>query len=169
MTTSRSALVPATPGDEAEFVAAVTASQGLLRPWIDAADTPERYAAMLARRDTSEFHPFLVRARDSGVLAGAINVSGVIRGPFLSAFVGYWAFSGSERRGYMTDGLCALVHHAFTELGLHRLEANIQPANLASIALAERCGFRYEGFSPNYLQVFGEWKDHNRYAITNDG
>jgi ribosomal-protein-alanine N-acetyltransferase len=164
--TERIRLVPAGPADEHEYVIAVTASRELLRPWIDAPDSAARYAELLARAEQPEFHPLLVRVRDGGGLAGVINISNIIRGSFHSAFVGYWAFAGFERRGYMTDGLRSVIDHAFTELELHRLEANIQPGNTASISLAERCGFRYEGFSPNYLRVLGEWCDHNRYAIT---
>ena len=63
----------------------------------------------------------------------------------------------------MLQGMQLVAKHAFDQLGLHRLEANIQPANLASIALVTRCGFRKEGFSPKYLQVFGQWR------ITNAG
>jgi hypothetical protein len=48
---------------------------------------------------------------------------------------------------------------------LHRLEANIQPANLASIAVVRKCGFKKEGFSPKYLKIPGRWKDHERWAI----
>jgi len=54
---------------------------------------------------------------------------------------------------------------AFGELGLHRVEANIQPGNAPSIALAEGAGFKREGFSPRYLKIGGRWRDHERYAI----
>jgi ribosomal-protein-alanine N-acetyltransferase len=70
--------------------------------------------------------------------------------------------------GLMTEALRAAVGYAFNELGLHRLEANIQPGNTASIALVRRLGFRQEGFSPRYLRINGEWRDHERWALLSD-
>jgi ribosomal-protein-alanine N-acetyltransferase len=68
----------------------------------------------------------------------------------------------------MTDGMRLVTRYAFDEMKLHRVEANIQPDNIASIALVRKCGFRLEGFSPRYLQVFGEWRDHERWALLAD-
>jgi ribosomal-protein-alanine N-acetyltransferase len=151
--------------DQAEFIAAARASRELHGEWVDPADTPERFVALIRRAQNPEFHPFVIRRAD-GVLAGFVNVSNVVRGGFQSAFCGYAAFAGSDGRGVMTSGLGLVVRFAFGEIGLHRVEANIQPTNLPSIALAERVGFRYEGFSPRYLKIAGEWRDHNRYAMT---
>jgi ribosomal-protein-alanine N-acetyltransferase len=58
-----------------------------------------------------------------------------------------------------------MLRYAFRELQLYRVEANIQPGNRASLALAQRCGFTKEGFSRRYLQVNGEWRDHERWAL----
>ena len=57
---------------------------------------------------------------------------------------------------------------AFKRLKLHRLEANIQPDNLASIALVRACGFSKEGFSPRFLKNNGQWRDHERWAMLAD-
>jgi ribosomal-protein-alanine N-acetyltransferase len=65
----------------------------------------------------------------------------------------------------MSEGIELVLEHAFGSMGLHRLEANIQPSNAASIALAKRAGFRLEGFSPRYLKIDGHWRDHERWAI----
>ena len=65
----------------------------------------------------------------------------------------------------MRAGLRAAIREAFGALGLHRLEANIQPRNVASIALVRACGFALEGFSPRYLKIGGRWRDHERWAI----
>jgi ribosomal-protein-alanine N-acetyltransferase len=68
----------------------------------------------------------------------------------------------------MGEAIGLLVGRAFGEMGLHRLEANVQPENTAPVALVRRCGFAKEGFSPKYLCVFGEWRDHERWAIRAD-
>ena len=66
----------------------------------------------------------------------------------------------------MREGIELTLRHVFATLQLHRVEANVQPANERSLRLVERCGFRFEGFSPNYLKIGGRWRDHRRYALT---
>jgi ribosomal-protein-alanine N-acetyltransferase len=58
-----------------------------------------------------------------------------------------------------------VLRNAFLNLRLHRVEANIQPDNHPSIALAKGAGFHREGFSPRYLKIGGRWRDHERWAI----
>jgi ribosomal-protein-alanine N-acetyltransferase len=110
-------------------------------------------------------HPFLVCRRDSDEIVGVINLTNVVLGAFRSGYLGYYAFSGHEGQGLMRQGLLAVARYAFGPLKLHRLEANIQPANAASIALARACGFSREGLSPRYLKIGGRWRDHERWAL----
>jgi ribosomal-protein-alanine N-acetyltransferase len=155
-----------TAADQDAFIAAMRASRPLHRPWItNMPETPERYASYLARVDDPRAAPFIACRTEDGAIVGFLNISEIVRGGFKSAFLGYGGVAGHERRGYMTEAMQLLLREAFTTLGLHRLEANIQPGNLASIALAKRAGFELEGFSPRYLKVGGRWRDHERWAI----
>ena len=45
----------------------------------------------------------------------------------------------------MREGIELVLRHAFLTLRLHRIEANIQPGNHASIALARGAGFQPRG------------------------
>jgi [ribosomal protein S5]-alanine N-acetyltransferase len=155
-----------TTDDRDEFIACMRASRSLHRPWItNMPETPERYATYVARAEDARAAPFIACRTEDGAIVGFLNISEIVRGPFKSAFLGYGGVAGHERRGYMTEALGLVLREAFTKLGLHRLEANIQPGNTASIALAKRCGFELEGFSPRYLKVGGRWRDHERWAI----
>jgi len=110
-------------------------------------------------------YAFLVCRASDNAIVGVVNLSNVVRGLLQSGYLGYYAFAGYERQGYMASGLSVVVRHAFNKLKLHRLEANIQPGNTASIALAASCGFTLEGYSPRYLKIGGRWRDHERWAI----
>ena len=98
-------------------------------------------------------------------LVGVINLNEPVMGAFKSAYLGYYMDERFAGHGYMSEGLTLAIDHAFGDLGFHRLEANIQPANSSSIALVKRLGFRLEGFSPKYLCIDGAWCDHERWAI----
>jgi ribosomal-protein-alanine N-acetyltransferase len=159
----RPAIRPVTAADEAAFIAAARASRPLHRPWVQAPCDADAFASHLARFDGMAHHGFVVVA--AGELAGVINLTHVVMGALRSGYLGYYAFAGFQGRGLMTQGLNSVVRHAFNTLGLHRVEANIQPGNAASIALAKRCGFQLEGFSPRYLKIAGRWRDHERWAL----
>ena len=154
--------------DAAEFVALMQASAALHEPWGAYPTTIERFEQYLRRRALPDQEGFLVCDRESGAIAGVININSIVRGIFQSGYLGYYVGQAFARRGYMTEGLRLVIGYAFAELKLHRLESNIQPANVASIALVRKLGFRYEGFSPRYLRINGEWRDHERWALLAD-
>ena len=158
-------LCPLTRGDRAAYLAATRSSLKLHRPWIDPPTTEEGFAALVRRARDDSFEPMIARRREDGAIVGFFNLSHIIRGDLQSAFIGFGAVAGFEGCGYMTEGLTLVIRRAFTGLRLHRIEANIQPANSASIALVRRCGFVREGFSARYLKVAGRWMDHEHWAI----
>jgi [ribosomal protein S5]-alanine N-acetyltransferase len=156
---------PVEENDMREFLASVRRSRRLHRPWVNAPDTPARFRAYLAHMQPPSNYAFLVCRRPDQALIGVINLSNIVRGLFQSGYLGYYAFAGHEGRGYMRAGLNAVVRHAFKDLKLHRLEANVQPGNGASLALLRACAFQQEGYSPRYLKIGGRWRDHERWAI----
>ncbi|WP_219468167.1 GNAT family N-acetyltransferase [Nonomuraea rhizosphaerae] len=165
-TPSRVELRPLTRSDQDEFCSLVQASTDLHHPWMQLPATAEEFQSWMRRFDDGTNLGFLICVRETGALAGMVNINSIIRGRYQGASLGYAAFTPSAGRGYMTDGLTAALRHAFTDLRLHRLEANIQPANKASLALVQRLGFRCEGLSPAYLYIDGAWRDHERWSIT---
>ena len=150
--------------DEAEFLAANLASRAYHRPYAYNPLTPEDYRSYLFSLGERKAG-FFARTAAEGTLVGWLNLSEIVRGNFRSAYCGYCGYARSAGRGYMTEALGLVVREAFTTLKLHRVEANIQPDNAPSIALAKRVGFELEGHSPRYLKIGGRWRDHDRYAV----
>lgn len=159
-------LRPLSSGDRAEFLALVAASAGLHRPWMSLPASPQEFQAYLTRYERPTEEALLICVRDTGAIAGLVNINSIIRGRFQSASLAYAAFAPTAGQGYMTEGLELLLRYAFEQLRLHRLEAQIQPGNHASVKLVQRLGFRNEGCSPDLLFIDGAWRDHERWAIT---
>jgi len=166
---ARVILRPLAPDDGPAFTQAARRSRALHRPWVAPPVTAEQFAAYLARFSPPAHYGYVVVLRDTGALVGAVNVTNIVYGALRSGYLGYFAFAGHQGRGLMKEGLQAACRHAFGALGLHRLEANIQPANSASIHLARACGFALEGYSPKYLKLGGRWRDHERWARLRTG
>lgn len=98
--------------------------------------------------------------------AGELNVNNVQRGPFQSAYVGYWIDQAQAGNSYVPEACVLLFGFAFDELGLHRLQISIIPRNMASRRVAEKLELRDEGTALRYLEINGVWEDHVRYGIT---
>lgn len=148
-----------------DFLFLAAGSQSFHQPWVYPATDIKRYRAYLDRLENGFAKGFCVARNEDDTLVGVININDPIMGGFRSASLGYYGGAPYAGRGYMSEGLALVLDQAFTVLEFHRLEANIQPENLASLALVKRLGFRKEGFSPAFLKVGGEWRDHERWAM----
>jgi ribosomal-protein-alanine N-acetyltransferase len=155
------------PQDEAEFIEAMAASTAAHRPWLFPPATPDAYRDYLGRLGERKYG-FLARRIADGALVGWLNVSDIVRGALQGAYVSYGGVAAHRGQGYMSEALELVLHEAFVTLDLHRLEANIQPGNAGSLALARRAGFQLEGFSPGYLRIDGQWRDHERWALRSE-
>jgi ribosomal-protein-alanine N-acetyltransferase len=144
---------------------AVHCSRALHRSWVSPPSTAKEFAIYLERSTSNSHQGFLVIHRRTGDIVGVINLNNVIRGAFQTASLGYYGFSPYARAGLMHEGMRLVLNHAFRKLKLHRVEANIQPGNRASIALVRKCGFVREGCSRRYLKICGRWRDHERWAL----
>jgi ribosomal-protein-alanine N-acetyltransferase len=151
--------------DREEFINLNRASTGLHRTLASPPTRPEQFHAFLKRCRRIDCECFLICRIEDKAILGAINLSQIFRGGFQNAYLGYYIGEPYARQGYMSEALRLMLQHAFLKLMLHRLEANIQPENVASIALVRRAGFVREGYSRRYLKICGRWRDHERWAL----
>jgi ribosomal-protein-alanine N-acetyltransferase len=151
--------------DEREFVGLMRESQDFHRQWATAPTDVGRFAAYLEDAGRSDFEAFLVCRVEDERIVGFFNLSQITRGSLQGAYLGYAAAARHAGQGYMREGIELVLKEAFLDLRLHRVEANIQPGNTASLALARGAGFKREGFSPRYLKINGQWRDHERWAL----
>ena len=154
---------PPTSADAPEFTSAMLASRSLHEPWVSPPLDTDQFALWLARCEDGRCVHRLVTL--DGRIAGFVTLSEIVRGAFQNAYLSYAAVAARAGEGTMSEGAALVIDEAFGSLGLHRLEANVQPANERSLALVRRLGFVREGFSERYLYVAGQWRDHERWAL----
>ena len=143
-------------------------SQSYHLPWVTSFTDEVAFNIWFNQRLTGPHVSFLAIDGASDGIAGVVNISEIVAGAFQSAYLGFYGMAAYAGKGLVTEAVGEAIRFAFTDLGLHRLEANIQPANKRSIAAVKRLGFQLEGFSPRYLRIGGEWRDHERWALLAD-
>lgn len=164
---SKITLSRALPADADALIDANRKSAHHHFPWVRPFIDDDGFDAWYGKTLTGPNISYVVREAKSREIVGVVNLSEIVWGAFRSAYISYYGMVDWSRKGLMTEGVELACRLAFDELGLHRLEANIQPENTASVALIKRVGFQKEGFSPHYLKISGEWRDHERWARLN--
>lgn len=170
-------LRPMRPSDFEAWRAVRVRSRDWLEPWeplpdpgtADAIENREAFRARCGAWDRQRqfdsaygFGVFL----GSGELVGEVSLGSVQRGPFQSAFAGYWVDRDHAGCGYTPEAVVLLLRYGFEDLRLHRIEAAIVPRNAPSRRVAAKLGLRDEGISLRFLQIRGVYEDHVRYAVT---
>lgn len=170
--TERLTLRPPVHSDYNAWVAMRQDSRDFLTPWEPswAPDHLSRkgfsnrvYWAQRSIGNGSAVPLFLIRRSDQNLI-GAITLDNIRRGPAQAGTLGYWTGAPFARSGYMRESINAVVHYAFSQLDLSRIEAACLPENAASRGLLEKTGFKYEGVAQSYLQINGRWRTHVLYA-----
>ena len=105
---------------------------------------------------------------DEHKILGSINFTNIVRGVFLSSYLGYKLDKDVINKGYITEALQKGIEIMFKEYGLHRIEANIMPKNKRSLRVAQKLGFYNEGISNKYLKINEKLEDHIHMVILND-
>jgi ribosomal-protein-alanine N-acetyltransferase len=119
--------------------------------------------AVLRRARLGTALPLAIRVE--GRLAGQVTLDNIVRGALRSGYLGYWIDRDVAGRGMASLAVALVCDHAFGEVGLHRVQADIRPENGPSQRLVERLGFRQEGLLRQYLDIDGAWRDHLAYAL----
>jgi len=154
--------------DLVEFLDLNRASTCLHRGLVSPPKTVEEFKSYLEFSDRGDCQSFLISLLPGDAIVGSITLSQIFLRGFRSAYLGYYIGQPYANRGYMSEALQLVLKYAFDRIKLHRVEANIQPGNVASIALVRRAGFTQEGYSKRYLKIAGRWRDHERWALLSD-
>ncbi|MEM9510373.1 MAG: GNAT family protein [Cyanobacteria bacterium P01_E01_bin.35] len=149
-----------------ELLSLAQRSREFYFPWVFPALKQEEWIKYIDRCQNESFQGLLICHLGNKKIVGVVNLSQIFYGTFQNAYLSYYVDVDFAGQGLMSEGVRLAINYAFNTLKLHRLEANIQPDNQASINLVKQLGFTKEGFSPKYLKINGEWRDHERWALT---
>ena len=151
--------------DEAEFLANSIETKKLHKTWVIVPTTKKQFRDYVEEMNTDVSKAFAIIDVNTSSIVGVVELRDIFMFDFKNSYITYYAFHRQLRKGFMKLGVQQVISIAFKKLKLHRLEANIQPENKASVSLAKACGFKKEGFSPKFIKKGGQWKDHERWAL----
>lgn len=127
----------------------------------------ERLDSLLERQAAGTLLACLMR-RDDRVVGWA-TLTAIEFGPLCGATLGYWVDAAEIGRGLASAAVAALCRIADRELGLHRLQASTNRANVASRRVLAKNGFARFGTARNYIYVNDGWQDSDLFErILND-
>lgn len=155
--------------DRAEWIALRESSLDHLLVWEPrqrVRSESERWDSFFRTSDAEDRQRLLIFRHEDSRMVGYVGLNGIRHGALQGCDLGYWIGKEFTRRGYMTEALLLAIRHAFGPLELHRVEANVQPHNAASIGVLKKAGLRFEGVALRFLQINGKWCDHQRWALT---
>jgi len=132
--------------------------------WVEGCQSPDEPRASITRAqsDLAETGTFSAGLWFHGKLAGMIRLNPIHRG---CTSLGYWLGEAYQGKGLMTLGCRAVIHHAFSNLGAHRIEISTALENTRSQAVAQRLGFTAEGIRRQTYPLNGEYIDVKVYAL----
>lgn len=136
-------------------------------PWASRhqpASWPPLFSILKSEAKRGTVLPFVIEV--DGVYVGQLTVGNIQRGAVLTAWIGYWVDDDYSGKGVATAATALGVDHCFGPVGLHRLDATVQPENGASQAVLTKLGFRREGLLERYMDVNKRWRDHYLFATT---
>lgn len=144
-----------------------------LRPW--EATNPEgptsfdvraQIRMLLKQMDNNSCLPFVIE--EAGEIVGQLNVANILFGSVSSCVIGYWVAPEVAGRGITPTAVALVCDYLFNVVGIHRIEIDIRPENLASLRVVEKLGFRFEGLKERYIHINGAWRDHYIFALTHE-
>ena len=159
--------------DSKELERIILGNRDWLRPWEatnphapNSFDVKAQLRGLLRQLSDESGMPFVIEVQ--GRLQGQLNVANVMYGSVSSAVLGYWVSPEIAGRGVMPTAVALVTDYLMDQVGLHRVEINIRPENLASLRVIQKLGFRYEGLKQRYIHINGDWRDHYVFAITSE-
>jgi RimJ/RimL family protein N-acetyltransferase len=79
--------------------------------------------------------------------------------------IGYTVAPEHQGHNYAVEAATAVIDRLFDVVGVHRVTATLDPRNMASARVLERCGFEYSGTARSSALVRGEWTDDTRFSL----
>ena len=156
------------PDDAEELFAVTSRNRGHLRewlPWIDHTRVVASTAAFInhTRHVASLGTGLHCVILEHGEIVGTVSYNR-IEPTHRRACIGYWLAREACGRGVMTRAVSAFVHHGFARLALNRQVIACATGNRASAAIAERCGFRFEGVLREAELIRDRYVDHRIHS-----
>ena len=144
-----------------------------LRPWEatnpygpNSFDIRAMVKGLIKQAEAEAGLPFLIEL--NGEVVGQLNVANILYGSLSNAVIGYWVVPEAAGLGVTPTAVALVSDYLLNVIGLHRVEIDIRPENVASLRVVEKLGFRYEGLKERYIHINGAWRDHYVFALTQE-
>lgn len=154
--------------DVEELFALTDANRAHLRRWLPWLDQTRVPAATLhfiefTQREAAASAGLHCGIYEQNILVGVCGYNR-IDAPNRSAHIGYWLAAEAQGRYIMSRCVAALASYGFAKKNLHRQVIACAEENTASAAVAERCGFRFEGVARDAEWLYDHYVNHRVYA-----